>query len=161
MTHEFNPDEIPVTSHGFFQSCIALMGASNLAEVLGMSTSTAYKQGEDPDLVAQPVRNRLDHIRAIFRRLENIGRTDVAISGLKYLADSVGMRVVPKTTHIPDKPTLEAELLDDLEPLAAMHRAMTEGRALVEVERLAEAVIDEIGQDLEKYKEKITDASQL
>ena len=153
MAHEFDPEKIPVTSHGFFQSCIALIGASSLAEALGMSTATAYKQGEDPDLAAQPVRNRLDQLRAVFRRLENIGRADLAVSGIQFLADSIGMTVIPKSCPIPDKATLEEELLDDLPHVSAFHKAVLEKAPIEKIERLAAALKQEIDEDVEKAKE--------
>ncbi|MBI9110262.1 hypothetical protein [Maridesulfovibrio ferrireducens] len=152
MAHNSDPEKIPTTSHGFFTDCIGLLTAKGLAEALGISITTAYRQAEDPDLTAEPVRNYLDKIKAVFRRLENIGRVDLAVSGLQFLADSIGMRVIPKSSPVPDKDSLEAELLDDLPHLAAVHTAIMEKKPLEEVERLAFIAIREIEEDVVKYK---------
>ena len=103
------------------------------------------------------MRNRLDQLRAVFRRLENIGRADLAVSGIQFLADSIGMTVIPKSCPIPDKAALEAELLDDLPHVSAFHKAIIEKAPIEKIERLAVALKREIDEDVEKAREGMND----
>lgn len=152
MAFSDDPNETPVTTYEFFQKCIALFKPEYLQELFRRSRSQVYRWSENPETASNPSRNPLDRIQTLFRRLEEVERVDLAISALKSLADSIGMRVIPKIAPEPDQPTLQDEMLDDLPHLVRFHDAMKDGKTLGEVERLLEKAVHELHEDYEMYK---------
>jgi len=155
MHKNCDPNEIPITTCAFFKECISLLRPEYLQFLFKRGQSQVYRYAEDPATAPNPSRNPLDRIKVLFLRLEEVGRVDLALSGLKFLADSLGMRVLPKSAPIPDKDSMEAELLDDLPHVVNLHTAISEGKSLHEVEILAEKAIRELQEDVVMYKEKL------
>ena len=55
---------------------------------------------------------------------------------------------------VPDKPDLKSEIIDDHDPINSFYNAMLNYAPDVEVERLMDVAIDELRQDLAKYREQ-------
>lgn len=149
-----DPEKLPLTTHDFFKQCVSIFYPEYIQALFRRSRSQVYRWCENPETASNPSRNPLDRIQSLFLRLEEVGRVDLAISALKTLADSIGMRVIPKIAPEPDQPTLQDEMLDDLPHLVRFHDSMKDGKTLGEVERLLEKAVNELHEDFEMYKRR-------
>jgi hypothetical protein len=122
MNHELTP---VLKSWQFFLSCRRILGETFLNTLYNRSQRQIYRWCADPDLTSGGAeRNPLDRMKTLFERLHERGSTDVALSALSYLSAAVGCEVHPIHPILPDKSTVEAEMLDDYPTICRFHEAI-------------------------------------
>ena len=145
----------------FFNSCIEIFkplckksgGKGFLSKLFGVEHRQIERWSSDPDFTSSAQRNPMDKYETVLKRLVELGRKDVAIGAVDRQAQIVDSQLTRPNT-IPDKQTLNDELLDDLPAISAFHTAMRNGEHLLVVRELFSSAQDEIAQSYEAYRQE-------
>jgi len=97
----------------FFHACKSILGQTLLTDLFKKSPRQICRWSCDPDYTESSQKNPIDKYEVLLKKLMEIGKTDIARSSVHRQASIVGC-ILTQIVTIPDKDTLEAELLDDL-----------------------------------------------
>jgi len=150
-----NQEVTPVLkSWQFFLSCRKVLGDSFLVSLYNRGMRQIYRWSADPDFTSKVgyERNPLDRIKTLLVRLTEIGRTDVAVSGLSILAHAIDYEVTPINSPLPDQQTVEAEMLDDYPALLKFHEAIRQGAPIEEIRLYLWAAKIDLDGTMKKYE---------
>ena len=153
MNHELTP---VLKSWQFFLSCRRILGEKFLTTLYNRSPRQIYRWSADPDFTSQAgvERNPLDRMEALLERLHERGRTDVALSALSIMANAINHEIIPIQTVVPDKVTIEAEMLDDYPALIKLHDSIRAQEAKEHVSHWCALAKREIEETLQKYLQR-------
>lgn len=143
----------PRDSQDIFRRAIHILGADGLGEVFHKSDAQIYNyaRGITIDPLAK-VEALVDDLRIA----EAKGGLELARVIATRIARRAKLQTSPLEQVKPDKPTLEAECLDDLPALAAYHQAVFAKDAnYTDVLVAFEGLQREARETLEKFKEKM------
>jgi hypothetical protein len=126
---------------------------NGMYEVYGNRSSRMIDYwAQDPALSADPKRNPIDRLEALFKRLCEDGHRDVALSAVRILAEVIGAQVADREEVVPDKETLHEEILDDLPHLLAYQEAL-QRNDLEDVDRAKAGLDREMAENRVKFIE--------
>jgi len=149
-------DEVKLQSWQIFAAARRHLGPSVVSAIFGKRRARmAYLWAQDPAVTdSHHGRDPLESIKMMFERMAEVGRGDVVRSALGYLAGALddSTEIDPVVDCLP---TMDAELLADFGAVALLREGIEEDFEPEEVERLAQAAIDEVGRSLAKYKAEI------
>lgn len=138
--------KIAIETHEFFNLYRKAFGLVHTRKLFGVqSNQTVYKWCADPDFNGETRPNPLDRLESMIWNLLKADEHETAQRLVDRLANIVGCQLVCEDSE-PDKPTLNAELLDDLPAIANYHTAIREKRNPVEVRELLRKAKDELSQ---------------
>lgn len=109
------PLKTPITTWEFFSACIHYLGKPALTSVFQRGVRQVLRWSANPDTTSSQQRNPVDRYEDILRMLMQANQAQIAISCVARQAHIVGCELREKTMPAPDKPTLELELIDDLQ----------------------------------------------
>ncbi len=150
MNRELTP---VLKSWQFFLSCRRILGDTFMTTLFSRGSRQIYRWSADPDFTAESERNPLDRMVTILQRLHEQGRTDVSVAALTIMADAIGYDISPKELVVPDKNTLEEEMLDDYPALTAFHSMIRDKAPIDKIHHYAKAVKRDIDETVIKYVE--------
>ncbi len=107
------PTSLPKETWEFFSACIYYLGKSSLTTLFQRGERQIERWSVDPKSSAIQ-KNPLDRYEELLHMLINEKHDDVARSAVARQAHIVGCELAQKKMPIPDKLTLEHELIDDL-----------------------------------------------
>jgi hypothetical protein len=142
---------VPTKSWQFFRDCVVHLGRSTITKLYDRKKKQLYRWSADPDTTDDTQRNPIDRLGRIFELLCELEHRDVALAGLRLLAEQVQCEVIDRSPTIPDKDTLEAECLDDYPAVVDFHNAMSDGDHSIEVQKYLDKAIHELKETFEKY----------
>jgi hypothetical protein len=150
MNHEMTP---VLKSWQFFLSCRRVLGDSFLTVLYNRGQRQIYRWSADPDFTdpAGAERNPIDRLKTILERLAERGRQDIALSGLSILAAAIGCEVQPFGITVPDKNTVEDEMLDDYPALIALHNHIRSKESIPTIQHHAAQAKRDIDETVQKY----------
>lgn len=153
MNREMTP---VLKSWQFFLSCQNILGQTFLTTLFNRGSRQIYRWCADPDFAAPDgiERNPLDKLRTLFERLHERGRTDVAQAALSMLSNVIGYQTIPVIPCMPDKPTIEAEMLDDYPAILKFHESIMNHESDDAVRYWCDAAKRELDQTLCKHSNK-------
>lgn len=153
MNHEVTPI---LKTWQFFLSCRRILGETFLTTLFNRGPRQIYRWSADPDFTSPEgtERNPLDRLNAIFERLSERGRIDVALAALSILSGTINCDVIPSLPVIPDKSTIEAEMLDDYPALVKFHEAIRTRKSEDAVKHWCNEAKRELDETLHKYIRK-------
>lgn len=103
-----------------------------------------------PYVAEESVRsNYLENHETLLTRLMDDGYETIARAIVAHHAHLVGCELVRSTASVPDRDTIEDEMLDDYPALTEYHRAIRTGSSIDAIIELKNRVIDELNQTLE------------
>jgi hypothetical protein len=146
-------NEPVLTTYQFFHACSKVLGYSFLQKLYRRSLRQIYRWGADPAFCEDTEANPLDRLKVIFTRLAEIGREDLALQGLKILAEAIDYDIIPNNKVIPDKQSIEQECLDDYPALTMYHEAIRSNDDLRKIAYLKDKAKIEIEETFIKAKE--------
>jgi hypothetical protein len=143
----------PLKSWQFFKAIAKVLGRSQCHAIFNCSEREFYRWGADPDSCGDIRKNPLDLIAAACRKADLIGHTDIAVAPAHILAEPFNCRVSMAPDVTPNRPTIEAECLDDHPAMVAFHEGIRRGLPLEEVGALRDRAVHEIEETFVKYRE--------
>jgi hypothetical protein len=142
-THE----TIPVETWQFYAALKKILGKNKLTTFFSVSPRQIDRWSCDPDYSESARRNPSDRYEGLLKKLMELGREDIARAVVDRQARIVGCTLTCNSA-VPDKSTLQEELLDNLTVLAKYQEAHINGESPAVIREAAHQVIDEILQDL-------------
>ncbi len=109
---------------------------------------------QDPAFCADPKRNPIDRMEMLLRNLDKEGLRDVVIAVIRLLGGAVDCKVVDRRKVIPDKDTLQEEIIDDL-PFLAQYQNALQGDDLEEVDHAEEELRRELAENRVRFVEQL------
>ncbi|MBU0992907.1 MAG: hypothetical protein KJ737_10480 [Proteobacteria bacterium] len=107
------PTSLPRETWEFFSACIYYLGKSALTSLFQRGERQIERWSADPQ-TSKSTRNPLDRYEALLTMLVEKNYLNIARSAVSRQAHLVGCEIVPKNWPVPDKLTLEHELIDDI-----------------------------------------------
>ncbi len=108
------PSGPPKTSWEFFSSCIYYLGKKSLTSLFQRGERQIERWAADPSTTSGSYRNPVDRYEILLNMLMEKGKEKIAQTIVSRQADIVGCELNRKNLPIPDKETLEHEVIDDL-----------------------------------------------
>lgn len=142
-THE----TIPVETWQFYAALKKILGKNKLTTFFSVSPRQIDRWSCDPDYSASARRNPMDRYEGLLKKLMELGREDIARAAVDRQARIVACSLISNSA-VPDKLTLQEELLDNLPALANYQEAQINREPPAVIRQAACRVIDEILQDL-------------
>jgi uncharacterized membrane protein YkvA (DUF1232 family) len=150
-----NEEMTPVLkSWQFFLSCRRILGEPFMTTLFSRGSRQIYRWSADPDVTNDSERNPLDRMTTILQRLHERGRTDVAIAALTIMVNAIGYEISPIDSAIPDKATLEEEMLDDYPALTMFHAKIRENAPIECIRHYAHLAKRGIDETVTKFTER-------
>jgi hypothetical protein len=149
-----NKEVTPVLkSWQFFLSCKHVLGDVFITSLYNRGARQIYRWSANPDFTSQEghERNPLDRMQILLERLHERGRTDVALSALALMANAIGYEVIPSTPAIPDKASIEEEMLDDYPSLVKLHNSIRNHSSTESIRHFANQAKRDIDETAQKY----------
>jgi len=107
------PTTPPGETWEFFSACIHYLGKSALTSLFQRGERQIERWSADP-VTSGSQRNPIDRYEQLLQGLMDKGLVDIARSGVGRQAHVVGCELVEKEMPIPDKESIELEIIDDL-----------------------------------------------
>lgn len=95
-----------------------------------MSQHQIYRWAADPDTTEYCERNPIDRLATVMERFVEKGRPDIPLSIISYLLKKISneYRIINTGKGVsPDKPTIEAECMDDYPAVVKAHKQAQSG----------------------------------
>jgi hypothetical protein len=148
---------IPENAREFFAITRRILTMPVLEMIWGRKQAQIYRYAKDPTKFPNAEDNQRNPIECLietYGELDANGAIEVARAVVRMQAAAVRCRLECMDHVAPDKPTLAEELLDTHPALSAMQQAMVQRKPMSTVMRLYEAVLGELEEDLEMYREE-------
>jgi len=155
MDKRFYEEIPPLKSWQFFHAARKILGDAFLIKLYSRGKRQIYRWAADPDFTTDHERNPIDRLRVLLSRLCEVGREDVALSGVSMLAEVVGCELKKIEGAEPDGESLEAECLDDYPALTSFHNAIREGDPPEVVRHLWQEAKKELDETWERYRQEL------
>lgn len=125
-----------------------------MLEIYGNRSSRMINYwAQDPKCCADPKRNPIDRLEKMVQELAKVDGKDVAIAVVRRLAGSIGLTIVSRKEAVPDKDTLQEEIIDDMPCLVAYQNALL-ANDLEEVDRTEAELKRELAENRVKFLEE-------
>ena len=145
------PTSLPGETWEFFSACIYYLGKTILTTLFQRGERQIERWSADPR-TSNGARNPVDRYEELLLRLVEKGQEETARAVVARQAHIVGCTLESKTFPIPDKDTLEHELIDDIPVKAAYDQVLLDPKANRE---MCKAALDDIIRELtENYVKK-------
>ena len=138
---------IPIKTWQFHNACKILLGMTSLTKLFKISPRQIDRWACDPDFTESSQRNPMDRYEALLKKLMEIGSFDMARRAVDRQARIVGCEL-RCTDVVPDKESIQDELLDNLPALAEYQESVRAKKPIGVIRSLAQKVITEIEEDL-------------
>ncbi len=125
-----------------------------MLEIYGNRSSRLINYwAQDPRCCADPKRNPIDRLEMMVQELAKANGKDVAMAAVRRLAGAIGLNIMERQEAIPDKDTLQEEIIDDMPCLVAYQKALM-GNDLEEVDRTEAELKRELAENRVKFLEE-------
>ena len=145
------PTSLPGETWEFFSACIYYLGKTVLTTLFQRGERQIERWSADPK-TSNSVRNPVDRYEELLNRLVEEGHQEIARAVVARQAHIVGCNLTPKALPIPDKETLEHEMIDDIPVKAAYDQVLLDPTA--NRVRCKKALDDIIRELTENYVKK-------
>jgi len=142
-------------SHELYSICNRRLGKTWMASHYQRSTRQLERWAADPKRTEHAQNNPLDRLEIMLDELCARGFVDDAQSAVAYLAEVVGCELYCTEDGIPDKATLNEELLDDYDAINAYAKGVRDKEKPAVVQKLKRKAKEEINQTYTKYLETL------
>lgn len=147
--------QIPSTTWEFMALARDVIGLPAFHRIFGVEKSQVSRWAVNPDFSADSQRNPLDRLRMLFERMVEAGESAAVVSMISELARPLGGPVEVCAPVIPERETVQEELLD-IHPACTEHsQSIREDRGIRAVEHWEAMSIKEIREATEKYRQEI------
>jgi len=136
-----------ITTWQFYNACKIILGMTCLTKLFKISERQIARWACDPDYTESSQRNPMDRYEALLKKLIEIGSFDMARGAVDRQARIIGCEL-KFTEVVPDKNSIQEELLDNLPALAEYQEAVRANQPIEKIRALHAKVIDELEQDL-------------
>lgn len=109
---------------------------------------------QDPAFCADPKRNPIDRMEMLLQALDKEGLRPVAVALIRLLAGAIDCKVVDRRKVVPDKETLQEEIIDDFPFLAEYQKAL-QGDDLEAVDHAEEELRRELAENRVRFIEQV------
>jgi hypothetical protein len=149
------PTTLPGQTWEFFSACIYYLGKAALTSLFQRSERQVERWAADPAF-AGGQRNPVDRYEVLLQSLMDKGHGDVARAMVARQAHIAGCALKEKSLPLPDKATVELEIIDDLKAKVTYDTILLDPSSSQEACRIAlEAYIREIQENyVKKCQEK-------
>lgn len=137
-----------------FHAAIKTLSAGVLASIFGKANiRTVYLYGADPDFTEQRCKNPLEALHLMFRKMDEVGRGDVARCAIDYLLTAIDDLDPLAVSEL--KPTIDAEVLQDYAAVANLQKLIAEQADPAAVKLALYEAVEELQRTYAKYLQEL------
>jgi len=108
------PSAPPGQTWEFFSACIHFLGKASLTSLFQRGERQIERWSADP-ATSGSQRNPIDRYELLLSKMVEAGQEDLAKSIVTRQAHIIGCELVSKNMPVPDKDTVELEIIDDMQ----------------------------------------------
>lgn len=138
-----------------FHAAIKTLSAGVLASIFGKANiRTVYLYGADPDFTEQRCKNPLEALHLMFRKMDEVGRGDVARCAIDYLSTAIDdLGQLEPVGEL--KKTIDAEVLQDYAAVANLRKLIDEQADPAAVKLALHEAMEELQRTYAKYLQEL------